>query len=76
MRRQASDFASAEAAEVRGYAVTLRLRADDFDMIGNLLAGLQADWDKLGPEVRAGYQRLRREYETSKDTQELAEDAA
>lgn len=63
MRNLAVD-ASAVATE---HARAQRTRADEFDQIGNLLAGLQADWDELGPKVRAGFIRLRREYEAIKD---------
>lgn len=54
-----------------------RRRADDFDQIGNLLCGLQADWDELGPKVRAGFVRHRKEYDASKRPEpKKAEDAA
>ena len=57
-------------AEVKAYAKRLRAEADEFDQIANLLVGLQADWTKLGPIVRQGYVRMRREFE---ELQRLAE---
>jgi len=57
-------------AEVKAYAKRQRAEADAFDQIANLLVGLQADWTKLGPMVRQGYVRMRREFE---ELQRLAE---
>jgi len=57
-------------AEVKAHARRRRAEADDFDQIGNLLVGLQGDWTKLGPMVRQGYVRMRREFE---ELQRLAE---
>lgn len=74
---EADLFDRSISAVVKAHIASERKRADDFDMIGNLLAGLQADWTKLGPEVRAGYLRLRRENEALKTQgQPIAEDAA
>ena len=44
------------------HARTLRLEADELDMVGDLLVGLQGDWDRLGPMVREGFKRLRQHY--------------
>lgn len=60
----------AAPAEVKAYAKRQHAAADDFDQIANLLVGLQADWTKLGPMVRQGYVRMRREFE---ELQRLAE---
>lgn len=48
------------------HARTLRLEADELDMVGDLLVGLQGDWDRLGPMVRDGFKRLKIEHERIK----------
>lgn len=63
LRRAAASFDTSEAPEVRAYASKVRLDADEFDQIGNLLVGLQGDWATLGPMVRAGYVAVMREFE-------------
>ncbi|MGV8833267.1 MAG: hypothetical protein ACOH2N_14935 [Devosia sp.] len=68
---------SAVSADAKIHIGNERARADDFDQIGNLLAGLQSDWGALGPMVRAGFIKQRAEYEAIKDSPETpAEDAA
>ena len=57
-------------AEVKAHVRRRRAEADDFDQVANLLVGLQGDWTKLGPMVRHGYLRMRKEFE---ELQRLAE---
>lgn len=64
-------------AETKIYARTQREIADDFDQVGNLLVGLQGDWDRLGPSVRQGYLAAMRAYDAQKPASEpVAEDDA
>jgi len=48
------------------HARTMRREADELDMVGDLLVGLQGDWGRLGPMVREGIKRLRIEHERIK----------
>ena len=66
MRLDAAVFMASDAAEVRAHASMLLSEADEFDQVGNLLTGLQGNWDGLGPMVRAGYLALRAELEKRK----------
>lgn len=77
-RNPEADLSSpAVSADAKTHVENERQRADDFDQIGNLLCGLQADWAELGPKVRAGFVRQRKEYEAIKDAAlKPAEDAA
>lgn len=66
LRKAAESFDSSAAPEVRTYASKVRLDADEFDQIGNLLVGLQGNWTVLGPQVREGYLAVMREFEQRK----------
>jgi hypothetical protein len=72
LRKDAEACAKADTAEVRAHARHLHADAGAFDMIGDLLVGLQGDWDTLGPLVRAGFIRLRAEFERRKQAAEAA----
>lgn len=64
------------SADAKTHVANERRRADDFDQIGNLLCGLQADWAELGPKVRAGFVRQRKEYEAIKDAAQAQTEGA
>lgn len=66
VRREAEAFDDSPAPEVRAHAALLRQEADELDMAGDLLVGLQGDWDALAPKVRAGFLRLKGEHERIK----------
>lgn len=57
---------AADGAEVKRYAARMRGKAHDLDTIADLVVGLIGDWDGLGPQVRAGYQRAVADYERAK----------
>ena len=61
---QVFDDGSTEASAI--YASGLRQEADELDMAADLLVGLQGDWGKLAPMVRAGFLRLKAEQERIK----------
>lgn len=62
LRKSAEVFSTSDVPEVRAHAAKLRQDADEFDAVGNLLVGLQGDWDRLGPLVREGYKALMAEF--------------
>lgn len=66
LRKAAESFDTSAAPEVRSYAARVRLDADEFDQVGNLLVGLQGDWTHLGPLVREGYKAVMAEFERRK----------
>lgn len=66
LRKAAESFDSSAAPEVRSYAARVRIDADEFDQIGNLLVGLQGNWTVLGPMVREGYKAVMAEFERRK----------
>lgn len=67
-------------AETKIYARSQQEIADDFEQIGNLLQGLQPEWQSLAPELRSGFLRLQAEYEAlrerGRNTEETIEDVA
>lgn len=64
IRNPISDLTNPDVSDViRDFVRRERRRADDFDQIGNILSGLQADWAGLAPLVREGFMRLQREYD-------------
>lgn len=76
LRISADIYATSDAPEVRGHASTVRREADEFDQIGNLLVGLQGDWDHLGPLVREGYKALMAEFAKRKTAAKVEVEAA
>lgn len=66
LRKAAATFDTSAAPEVRAYAARVRLDADEFDQVGNLLVGLQGDWTRLGPLVREGYMAVMAAFERRK----------
>ncbi|KQU96458.1 hypothetical protein [Devosia sp. Root105] len=66
LRKAAESFDTSAAPEVRSYAARVRIDADEFDQVGNLLVGLQGDWTRLGPMVREGYKAVMAEFERKK----------
>lgn len=65
-RREAAHFDALPSAEAHQHAGTMRREAEAFDMTADLIVGLQADWERVGPIVRDGYKRLRAEHERIK----------
>lgn len=76
LRKTAVVFDDSEAVEVRSHAAKIRREADEFDMVGNLLVGLQGNWTVLGPMVRSSYAEVQAEYERRKAAAKVEVEAA
>ena len=72
LRIGASAFMESEANEVRAHAAIMRGEADEFDQVGNLLVGLQGNWNVVGPQVRDGYVALMAEFRKRKAVEDDA----
>jgi hypothetical protein len=66
LRTAASQDGASSAPVDRAHVASLMRDADEFDQVGNLLTGLQGDWDRLGPMVRSGFIAMRAEFERRK----------
>lgn len=66
IRSEAEAFDDTSSVPSAAHARTMRQEADELDMVGDLLVGLQGDWDRLGPMVREGFKRLKLEHERIK----------
>lgn len=76
IRSEAEVFDDGSTPASATYARSLRTEADELDTAADLLVGLQADWERLGPVVRAGYKRLRLEHERIKAIAAQAKEGA
>ncbi|WDR03641.1 hypothetical protein PSQ19_06105 [Devosia algicola] len=62
----------AVSPEMKGHAQNERAKADDFDLIGDLLVGLQGDWEALRPLLLNARARLLAEHEEKSQAQDTA----
>jgi hypothetical protein len=77
MRNPAADLDDASVPEaVKVHIRNERHRADAFDLLGNMLCGMQADWPAIGPMIREGLVLMRKMFKARKPKPQQMEDAA